>query len=121
MFIAFAIKQSASSVGATCAGNQADMPLLRSFGRLADGFYKHVAPTALRLGSHTRQVFRLAVSSLLKYPFQRRRRDMSIDSPIKKSASSVGATCAGTKRTCRSYGALAVWPVDSINMSRLRR
>ena len=57
MFIDFAITQSASSAGAALVGKQADMPLLRSFGRLADGFYKHVAPTALRLGLRTRQVF----------------------------------------------------------------
>ena len=43
-------------------GNQADMPLLRSFGRLAGGFYKHVAPTALRLGSRTWRVFQQAVN-----------------------------------------------------------
>ena len=41
--------------------DQADMPLLRSFGRLAGGFYKHVAPTALRLGSHTWRIFQQAV------------------------------------------------------------
>ena len=66
MFIAFAIKQSASSVGATQAGNQAYMPLLRSLVRLAGGFYKHVAPTALRLGSRTRQVFQQAVRQVLE-------------------------------------------------------
>ena len=42
------IKQSASSVGAACPGNPASMPLLRSFGHWAGGFYKHVAPMALR-------------------------------------------------------------------------
>ena len=61
MFIDFAIKQSASSVGATRAGNQAYMPLLRSLVRFPNRFYKHVAPTALRLGSRSRQVFQQAV------------------------------------------------------------
>ena len=64
MFIDLAIEQSASSVGAACARNQAHMPLLRSFGRLPDGFYKHVALTALRRGSGARQVFQQAVKWL---------------------------------------------------------
>ena len=68
MFIDFGIKRSASSVGATCAGNQASMPLLRSFGRFADGFYKQVAPTALRLGSRTRQVIQQAVRRRVAHP-----------------------------------------------------
>ena len=36
-------------------------------------------------------------SSLLKNPFQRRRRDMFIDDASGKYASSVGATCAGNQ------------------------
>ena len=47
MFIDLTNANGESSVGATCAGNQADMPLLRSNDRCATGFYKHVAPTAL--------------------------------------------------------------------------
>ena len=43
--------------------NRAYMPLLRSFGRLAGGFYKHVAPTALRLGSRTWRVFQQAAKA----------------------------------------------------------
>jgi len=57
MFIDFPWKQGASSGGATGAEKQASMSLLRSFGRFSDGFYKHVAPPALRLGSRIRRVF----------------------------------------------------------------
>ena len=49
--------------------NQADMPLLRSFGRLAGGFYKHVAPTAPRLGSRTWRVFQQAANRLFQAIF----------------------------------------------------
>ena len=49
MFIELPIAKGASAVGATREGDHADMPLLRSLGRLIIGrFYKHVSPTALR-------------------------------------------------------------------------
>jgi len=62
MFIDSPWKQSASSGGATGAGQPASIPLLRSFGRFADEFYKHVAPPALRLGSRIRHLFQQPVS-----------------------------------------------------------
>lgn len=63
MLIDLGIKPHGSSLGAAWAGNQASMPLLRSFGHLNDGFYQHVAPTALRLEPRTRRYFNTLLES----------------------------------------------------------
>ena len=64
MFIDFSIAKGPSSVGATCAGNQAYMPLLRSWVCLVGGFYKHVAPTALKQSWRDLEVFQQAAKDL---------------------------------------------------------
>ena len=48
MFIEFARSEPGSFVGTVYDRKLGDMPLLRSFTAILAGFYRHVAPTALK-------------------------------------------------------------------------